>query len=167
MVSGSISSTFYGRPHSTQDVDIIIEATIENLQEFVKILQDKKYYADEEAALEALSHATLFNVFDASSGYKADLIIRKDRPYSIEEFKRRRTEDVLGLSIHLVAPEDAILSKLEWAQKGQSERQFTDALGVAIVQSDKLDFEYMQTWARILNIEEYLNKLIEESSKYR
>ncbi|MEE8592022.1 MAG: hypothetical protein V3T35_11965 [Spirochaetia bacterium] len=168
MVSGSISSTFYGRPRSTQDIDIIIEAKIENLQELVKILQNKKYYADEEAAAEALSHTSIFNVFDASSGYKADLIIRKDRPYSIEEFKRRRTVDVLGLSIHLVAPEDAILSKLEWAKKGQSERQFTtDALGVAIVQSDKLDFEYMQTWARILDIEDYLNRLIEESSKYR
>ncbi len=167
MVSGSISSTFYGRPRSTQDIDIIIEAKIENLQELVKILQNKKYYADEEAAAVALSHTSIFNVFDASSGYKADFIIRKDRPYSIEEFKRRRTVDVLGLSIHLVAPEDAILSKLEWAKKGQSERQFTDALGVAIVQSDKLDFEYMQTWARILDIEEHLNRLIEESSKYR
>ena len=167
MVSGSISSTFYGRPRSTQDIDIIIEAKIENLQELVKILQNKKYYADEEAAAVALSHTSIFNVFDASSGYKADFIIRKDRPYSIEEFKRRRTVDVLGLSIHLVAPEDAILSKLEWAKKGQSERQFTDALGVAIVQSDKLDFEYMQTWARILDIEEYLNRLIDESSKYR
>ncbi|MCK4832047.1 MAG: hypothetical protein KAS81_04735, partial [Anaerolineales bacterium] len=104
------------------------------------------------------SHTSIFNVFDASSGYKADLIIRKDRPYSIEEFKRRRTVDVLGLSIHLVAPEDPILSKLEWAKKGQAERQFTDALGVAIVQSDKLDFEYMQTWARILDIEEHLNR---------
>lgn len=110
MVSGSISSTFYGRPRSTQDVDNIIEATVENLQELVTILQDKKYYADEEAALEALSHATLFNVFDASSGYKADLIIRKDRPYSLEEFKRRKIGNLLGLSLYLVTPEDTILS---------------------------------------------------------
>ena len=51
MVSGSISSTFYGQPRSTQDVDIIIEATLENLQELVSILQNKDYYADEEAAL--------------------------------------------------------------------------------------------------------------------
>ena len=110
MVSGSTGSTFYGRPRSTQDVDIIIEATVENLQELATILQDKKYYADEEAALKALSHATLFNVFDASSGYKADLIIRKDRPYSLEEFKRRKIGNLLGLSLYLVTPEDAILS---------------------------------------------------------
>jgi len=167
MVSGSISSTFYGRPRSTQDVDIIIEATIENLQELVTILQEKKYYADEETALEALAHATLFNVFDASSGYKADLIIRKDRPYSLEEFKRRKSVDVLGVPLYLVTPEDAILSKLEWAKKGQSERQFTDALGVAIVQAERLDWEYMQSWTKILDLDEYYQRLVDESSKYR
>ncbi len=167
MVSGSISSTFYGQPRSTQDVDIIIEATLENLQELVSILQNKDYYADEEAALEALSHTSLFNVFDASSGYRADFIIRKDRPYSLEEFKRRKIVDVLGLSLYLVAPEDAILSKLEWAKTAQSERQFTDALGVAIVQAETLDWEYMQTWARILDLNKYYQRLIEESSKFR
>ena len=167
MVSGSISSTFYGRPRSTQDVDIIIEATIENLQELVTILQEKKYYADEETALEALAHETLFNVFDASSGYKADLIIRKDRPYSLEEFKRRKSVDVLGVPLYLVTPEDAILSKLEWAKKGQSERQFTDALGVAIVQAERLDWEYMQSWTKILDLDEYYQRLVDESSKYR
>lgn len=167
MVSGSISSTFYGRPRSTQDVDIIIEATSENLQELVTILQDKNYYADEQAALEALSKTTLFNVLDASSGYKADFIIRKDRPYSLKEFDRRKMVDVLGLSLYLVAPEDAILSKLEWAKKSQSERQFTDALGVAIVQAEKLDWEYIQIWTRILDLDEYFHRLIEESSKYR
>jgi len=167
MVSGSISSTFYGRPRSTQDIDIIIEARSENLLELVKILQDKKYYADEEAAAEALSHTTLFNVFDASSGYKADLIIRKDRPYSLEEFKRRKIVNMLGLSLYLVTPEDAILSKLEWTKKGQSERHFTDALGVAIVQGERLDWEYMQTWTRTLGLDEFYQRLIEASSKYR
>ena len=166
MVTGSISSTFYGRPRSTQDVDIIIEAKIEDLRELVKTLQNKKYYADEEAAAEALSRTTLFNVFDTSSGYKADLIIRKDRPYSLEEFRRRRIVDVLGLSLYLVTTEDAILSKLEWAKKGRSERQFMDALGVAIVQGHRLDWEYMQIWARKLELDEFYQRLIEESSKY-
>ena len=47
MVSGSISSTFYGRPRSTQDVDIVIEASSEKLQELVTVLRNKNYYADE------------------------------------------------------------------------------------------------------------------------
>jgi len=125
------------------------------------------FLKDIVTALDALAHATLFNVFDASSGYKADLFIRKDRPFSIEEFKRRKSVDVLGLPLYLVASEDAILSKLEWAKKSQSERQFTDALGVAIVQAETLDWKYMQSWARILELDEYYQLLVEESSKYR
>jgi hypothetical protein len=167
MVSGSIGSTFYGRPRSTQDVDIVIEASSDNLQALVKILQNKNYYADDEAAIEALSHTTLFNVFDASSGYKADFIIRKDRPYSIEEFRRRKPVDLLGLPVYLVAPEDAILSKLEWAKTGQSERQFADALGVAIVQAQMLDWEYMKKWSAILDLDEQFQRLKQESSKFR
>lgn len=167
MVSGSISSTFYGRPRSTQDVDIVIEASIQKLQALVTDLKNKNYYADDVAAMEAIAHTRLFNVFDASSAYKADLIIRKDRPYSIEEFKRRKSVDLLGLPVYLVAPEDAILSKLEWAKIGHSERQFADALGVAIVQGQRLDWEYMQEWAKKLDLDEHFRRLIEESSNYR
>jgi hypothetical protein len=106
-------------------------------------------------------------VFDASSGYKADFIIRKDRPYSIEEFRRRKPVDLLGLPVYLVAPEDAILSKLEWAKTGQSERQFADALGVAIVQARMLDWEYMKKWSAILDLDEQFQRLKQESSKFR
>jgi hypothetical protein len=167
MLSGSLSSTFYGRPRSTQDVDIVIEASIPKLRTLVAALKNKDYYADDEAAMEAIAHTTGFNVFDASSGYRADLIIRKDRPYSVEEFERRRSVDLLGLSVYLVAPEDAILSKLEWAKMGQSERQFADALGVAIVQGEKLDWEYMRDWSRKLELDELYQRLVEEGSKFR
>jgi len=167
MVSGSISSTFYGRPRSTQDIDIVIEASSENIQELVTVLLNKNYCADDQAAMDALSNSTLFNVFDATSGYKADFIIRKNRPYSVEEFRRRKSVNLLGLSVYLVAPEDAILSKLEWAKMGQSERQFTDALGVAIVQAERLDWQYLKKWSAILDLDELFQRLIEESKKYR
>lgn len=167
MVSGSISSTFYGRPRSTQDVDIVIEASSEKLQELVTVLRNKNYYADDQAAMEALSQATLFNVFDATSGYKAAFIIRKNRPYSVEEFKRRKSVNLLGLSVYLVAPEDAILSKLEWVKMGQSERQFSDALGVAVVQAERLDWEYMKKWSAILELDELYQRLTKESAEFR
>ena len=80
----------------------------------------------------------MFNVLDSISGYKADLIIRKDRPFSIEEFRRRNKVSVLDSELFIVTPEDAILSKLEWSKAGQSERQFQDALGVATVQEAHL-----------------------------
>jgi hypothetical protein len=167
MVSGSISSTYYGRPRSTQDVDIVIEASAGNLHRLVGALQGKGYYVDEEAAMEAISHTTMFNVFDAASGYKADLIVRKARPFSVEEFSRRRSVDLLGLSLFIVAPEDAVLSKLEWAKAGQSERQYADALGIAIVQGETLDWNYLRKWSTALELDELLQRLRRDSAEYR
>jgi hypothetical protein len=166
MVSGSISSTYYGRPRSTQDVDIVVQGDRGKLKALAQSLLAKGFYLDEESVDEALARHTLFNVLDPSSGYKADLIIRKDRPFSVEEFRRRRKVSVLGSELFMVTAEDAILSKLEWSKEGPSERQFQDALGVAVVQAEHLELHYLRKWARALDIEELLARLLTEMKKY-
>jgi hypothetical protein len=64
-----------------------------------------------------------------------DIIIRKDRAFSREEFSRRRPVDPpFAERVSIVSPEDAILSKLEWAkQSGSSERQLADVAGIVDV----------------------------------
>ena len=98
----------------------------------------------------------MFNVIDRKTGWKVDLIIRQDRPYSVEEFQRRGRREVIGIEVEVVSPEDAILSKLEWAKAGGSERQYRDALGIASIQWSDLDWEYMKKWAPILGVENLL-----------
>ena len=88
-------------------------------------------------------------------------------PYSVEEFERRKPVNILGLPVYLAAPEDVILSKLEWAKMGQSERQYADALGVAIVQAERLDWKYMKKWAATLDLDELCQRLLDESAEYR
>ena len=44
------------------------------------------YYVSPEAAREALGRRSMFNVIDFGTGVKADFILRKDRPFSREEF---------------------------------------------------------------------------------
>jgi hypothetical protein len=53
MLSGSFASAHYGVPRSTQDIDLVIEATPAELRAFVEALSGKEYYADLESALEA------------------------------------------------------------------------------------------------------------------
>jgi len=94
-----------------------------------------------------------------------DLIIRKGRPFSLEEFRRRMLGNIVGIQVFVVSPEDAILSKLEWSKAGESERHFRDALGVAVVQWESLDKEYLRKWARELNIEDLLETLLSNAEK--
>ena len=70
-------------------------------------------------------------MIDMRYACKVDLIIRKDRPFSREEFDRRRHVDIgFGRRLAMVTPEDAILSKLEWAKRTDSERQLRDAAAI-------------------------------------
>jgi len=164
MLSGSFSSSFYGQPRATQDADIIIATTEEQLIAFVKSLSDD-YYVSDDTAREALKNNSMFNVIDIQNSWKADFIIRKDRPFSREEFRRRRKANIMGLAVWIVSPEDIILSKLEWAKKSESGQQFLDALGVATVQYDRLDRDYLYKWAKELRVESSLERLLKQAKK--
>jgi hypothetical protein len=159
MVSGSIASSFHGKPRATNDVDIIIAPTEQQLEALAKSF-GKDYYINPQTAREALKQNSMFNVVDIQSGCKADFIIRKKRPFSYQEFNRCRDVNMLGLSIRILSPEDVILSKLEWSKDSNSPQQFRDALGVAVVQWEKLDHNYLRKWAVELGINNRLEELL-------
>jgi hypothetical protein len=64
-----------------------------------------------------------------------------------------------------VSPEDVILSKLEWAKNSESAQQFRDALGVATVQYDRLDRDYLHKWAKELQLEGSLEQLLKQAKE--
>jgi len=161
MVSGSLGSSFLGQFRTTNDADLIIAPTTEQLDRLLAALE-VDYYVDAETARGALRDRSMFNVIEFATGSKADLILLKDRPFSREEFSRRRRMDGLGVPVWTVTPEDVILSKLEWSKMGESERQSQDALGVAIVQAPYLDWNYLHNWAVELSVDDLLNRLVAE-----
>lgn len=165
MISGSIGSGFYGRPRATNDADIIVDLTREQLLAFIQSLGDR-YYASREAAMQALDCRSMFNVIDVEYGWKADLIIRKTRPFSQTEFARRKEVSFWGMKVWVLSPEDCILSKLEWSG-GDSQIQYEDALGVLMVGWNTLDFDYLKTWAEELKAADLLERLIEEAKKLK
>jgi hypothetical protein len=153
MVTGSVASSYHGRPRSTHDADIVIDPAREQLARLVRRLAAAGFYADEEQAQDALHRRRQFNVIETQSACKIDLIVRKERPFSREELQRRQVAELSpGMSVALASAEDTILSKLEWARKaGGSEKQIADAAGVLEV-SPNLDRDYIERWARELGI---------------
>lgn len=158
MVVGSIASSFYGEPRSTHDVDIVIDPSAERLERFVREVASF-LYVDATAAREALRRRDMFNVIDTSSGNKADLILRKNRPFNVSEFARRRFADPEEFMI--ASPEDVILSKLEWSKLGESERQFRDASNLYSIKKEKLDEAYLDRWAEELDVTDLLRRVRE------
>jgi hypothetical protein len=157
MLTGSYASSFHGAPRASQDIDFVISATPESVARFVKALPESEYYVDLDAALDALRRESMFNVIDLSTGWKLDLIARKSRAFSREEFNRRVAVDLDGVRLFVASAEDTIVAKLEWAKLADSERQIEDVAGILRIRAD-LDHEYIERWARALGLDDQLAK---------
>jgi hypothetical protein len=166
VICGSIAASFYGVERSTQDVDIIINPTEEQLTKFLKLLDDA-YYVSSDAALEARKQSTMFNIIDVENAWKADLIIRKKTAFYTEEFHRKRKEKLLGKDLYILSPEDTILSKLVWAKQSRSELQYRDVTTILEIQAGYLDMKYLSKWAKVLNAEDDLNKCLSQIQDLR
>ncbi|MGM0577730.1 MAG: hypothetical protein ACQEXJ_18530 [Myxococcota bacterium] len=155
MLVGSFASTYHGAPRTTQDVDVVVELDRASLARLLGALPEERYYVSREAAVDAVRRRQQFNVVDLETGWKADLIVRKGRRFSREEFGRRVHAEVLGVPVWIASAEDVVLSKLEWASMGGgSERQLRDVAGVIRIRGDALDILYIERWAHELGVDE-------------
>ena len=82
MVTGSVASSYHGRPRSTHDADIVIDPSPNQLDALVGILRDHGFYVDADRARDALARRLQFNAIETTSAFKVDLILRKNRPFS-------------------------------------------------------------------------------------
>ena len=152
MLTGSFASAHHGAPRSTLDLDIVVAATPEQIKKFIADLPTDEYYADLDAALDAHSRESLFNVIDSITGWKIDFIFRKSRSFSEEEFRRRKFINFQGLQLFVATAEDIVIAKLEWAKLAQSHRQLEDVAGILRLRSETLDHAYLDRWVAELNL---------------
>lgn len=152
MLTGSLAAAFRGASRATMDVDLVIAPTATALDNFVQRIEALGLYVSADAAREALAHQGMFNVVDPETGWKADLIIRKQRPFSEIEFSRREATDFLGVPLAVASLEDVILSKLEWARLGASGRQLEDVRTLLRIAGDGVDRSYVERWVAALRL---------------
>ncbi len=63
MVTGSVASSFHGKPRATFDLDIVIDPTEQQLDHFLNELGDQ-YYVSTAAAKQAHEQRGMFNLID-------------------------------------------------------------------------------------------------------
>jgi hypothetical protein len=161
-IGGSLGSSIYGIPRATMDADLISEMDPVKINAFVELLKDD-FYIDPDMIHEAVKNQGCFNAIHLGTMFKVDVFILKDNAYEREELYRRKIEQIheTGDLVHLASPEDIILNKLLWYKQagGVSERQWQDAKGVLKIQARFLDFNYLNRWAKILEIDDLWKKL--------
>lgn len=161
MVGGSTASSVHGEPRTTRDVDIVVEIGIESLESLFDSFDPSQVYADRpETQAIGAAPGQMYNLVDLRGGWKVDLVVRRDRPFSREEFARRIEVEVLGCRVTIATAEDVLLAKLEWFAKGGSSRQLDDAAGIVRVQGDRLDVAYLRRWAAELDVAALLDEVL-------
>ena len=151
MVTGSIAAGHYGQPRMTRDIDLVVELTEADAERFPSVL-GSEFMANPDGIRQAAARRSMFNAIHEDALIKVDFVVRKDDPYRVEEFHRRRLVDVDDHRLWMVSAEDLVLSKLLWAKETGSELQLRDVRSIIGVQRDALDWPYLERWALNLTV---------------
>jgi hypothetical protein len=164
-ITGGFAVSVWGRPRSTNDIDIIVEMAEKNVKPLVSEINilKKDIYADEDMVRDATERKSEFNFIDPDMGVKVDFFVLADNPYNKLKIKRAVLQDVFGVTkAYFVSPEDLILSKLLWSKESSSWKQREDVKTVLNNSKIKLDFKYINNWAEKQGTVEILEELLKK-----
>jgi hypothetical protein len=152
MLSGGIAMSHYAVPRMTLNIDIVIELNAENQSNFLSVFV-KGYYVDDLTVKNEIRRSGMFNVIDFETGFKVDFIVRKNSEYRKYEFQRRSRNEISDFEVWMVSLEDLIISKIEWIQTLQSDKQMSDIRN--LLANTQADVEYIKNWCQKLKLQTF------------
>lgn len=165
-IGGSFASSIHGIARATQDLDLVVDLSLNRVPEVHQAIQ-QNFYVDDQAMRDAILQGSSFNVIHLATGLKFDLFIARRHPLGLEQLAHRRatSTSLLGgapLEVDVISAEDIILAKLHWYREGGevSERQWNDLVNLLTVQAGRLDLAYLRAEARRLNVADLLLRLM-------
>jgi hypothetical protein len=150
MVTGSIAANYYAVPRMTRDIDIVVELSTADIDQLCDLFQGD-FYVDRDTVRAAIAEQSVFNLIHMERVVKVDFIVRKDTEYRRAEFARRRRASADGREFFVAAPEDLIISKLEWGRDSHSEVQMADVRNL-LASVAELDRNYLARWVEQLDL---------------
>jgi hypothetical protein len=157
LIGGSMASGIHGIYRTSLDVDLVADIHPGQIARLIQELGGE-FYADAGMMRDALESGRSFNLIHFASSYKFDIFPLLSDVFQQSQFSRRELREIVLGGVKLTVPvataEDTLLMKLVWYRAGGevSERQWNDVRGIAAVQRQRLDREYLRQWAAYLNV---------------
>lgn len=152
-ITGSLASMAYGEPRLTNDADVVVSLTVEDVAKLKTYFPASEYYFDENQIANAILNRTQFNIIHPRTGFKIDVIIAKSSEFDRSRFARARRLGTLYASGAVFAsPEDVIIKKMEYYKMGGSEKHLRDIAGIFKIHAENIDTTYIQKWASQLDL---------------
>jgi hypothetical protein len=144
LVTGSLASTVYSFPRSSKDADFVLEMEGRHPDEIMRHL-GPEFQLDDQMSFESITGTKRWIVSVPSLDFfDLELFILSDDAFHKERFQRRRMirHSLLKSDVYLPTAEDVIVQKVRWGRP--KDRQ--DVIDVMTVQSDALDWPYIESW---------------------
>jgi hypothetical protein len=163
-VTGSMATIAYGDPRFTNDIDVVVELSLEHVDALCSAFSGPDYYLSRDAIVDAVQQRFQFNILHLRSGFKIDVIVPDEADFNCSRFDRRLR--ILGSDGHetwFASPEDVIIKKMAYYNEGRSEKHVRDIVGVLKVRADKVDRDYITTWAARMQLTEIWQDMLQRA----
>ncbi|MBK8921084.1 MAG: hypothetical protein IPM81_06175 [Saprospirales bacterium] len=151
MIVGGFAASYYNRFRVTTDIDCVLQIYPPGIERLVKHFPEWLPFVP--AFRDNAKRGIVFNLTDFDSGVKYDFMVYQDSDYNWKAFERRRLVDFMGIACYIAAPEDLIISKLQWYHISKSGKQWDDL--EFLIQLEGLNMEYLELWTTKLFIKRY------------
>jgi hypothetical protein len=162
VIIGGIAVIAWGRPRTTQDIDIIVSHKDLDVQDFANFFRSNDFFVDAEGLRSAFAERAHATILDKQSLLRIDL----KGAYSASEqdsLTHRRKQQFHDHFIFIDSPENLIAHKLLFG----SEQDFQDALAVFARTEEILDTERLNKMISSLGVEKEFSLLEKIIKDYR
>ncbi len=171
-IGGSVAAMMYSEPRFTIDVDLMVSAPLQQINQLVREVQSWQVYITPfEAIVETnLSGGMPFNIIDGTIGTKADLYIAQNSGLDASAMERRRKlvwDRETGTAAWFLSPEDVILYKLSYYRQGGevAQKHPTDIARMLDMIGSQLDLTYLSQGATEIGVADLWLALWDEFQK--
>jgi len=98
----------------------------------------------------------------AGDPFSVELFLLSDDAHDLERFARRRRQHTADRDVFLPAVEDVVVTKLRWSHAGNRRKDIEDVANVIASQSDRIDWEYVNSWCDRHGTRELLDNVRKE-----
>jgi hypothetical protein len=82
----------------------------------------------------------------ADSVFTIELFLLSDDAHDQRRFAQRRRERIANHDVFVSSVEDVLITKLRWSHAGGRRKDIEDVENVIIVQGNRIDWDYVNSW---------------------
>ncbi|HEX5443209.1 MAG TPA: hypothetical protein VFW87_05245, partial [Pirellulales bacterium] len=105
------------------------------------------FQLDRQMTFETITMTTRSVIKVPDCNFTIELFRLSGDEHDQARFRRRRRAVVLGRAVWLPTAEDVVITKLYWAATRPPAKDRDDVRNVIAVQGDRLDWDYIYSWA--------------------